>query len=296
MGVKTTVREQVENKKYVGFMEVDILPVVNPTLEQLQEMGFTYLDKEPEYLKEVDDKDKEGEVTGSVKQLAITLFFKNKAGEIFNTKFFLKDKVRWNKAGTAMQYVNSKGRGFYAESEDQLPEWFTKAGGVKEAKDGEADLVEFLANLLNKADRKKGFEVTIDNWKKLMDGNVKEIMEIIKDDSVGSLLIPLVVRTTDEGKEYQQIFNRSIVPGYYIKNLRLLTNQGKDRVKEEDVEKWGDALKKKEDVTPLQRAILKMEDREYGCSDEYFLGLAKEYVAGADDSGEETPPADGPGY
>lgn len=297
MAVKTTAREQVEYKKYVGFVEAEIMPVVNPTLEQLKSLGI-HFEQEPEYVKEVEDKDKEGEVVWSGKQLTVSLYFKSKEG-IFNTKFFLKDRVRMNRDKTKTQYINAEGNSSFAESEEDLQAWFTKGGSIRKAMDGEADLMEFFRTLLNKADRNAGFEVSIDNWKKLMSGNVKEILDIINDESVGTVLLPLVVRVTDDGKEYQQIFNKSIVPGYMIKNLRLMTNQGKDSVKDEDVEKWFEQAKVKDPknkLTKLQKAILLMEDREYGCGDTYYLGLAKEYNIGEEIERKEEPKPDDPGY
>lgn len=268
-GVSIKKRDQVEFKKYVGFFEGNVV-AVNPDMDELESLGITFKD-DPEYLKEVEDKDKEGNVISIIKQLAVKFFIKDvKTGNIFNTIFYLKDKFRYNLDGTKRQFINSQGANSWAVDKDKLPEFITKDGQeTRVARDGEADLYDFIRTWLSGGNIE---ELSFD-WKKLMSGNVKEISSLIKTEYAKPILCPLTVKITDEGKEYQQIYNKGITGGYLIKQLRL------KKIDENYIDQANADKAAKRKINGLQRAVIAITDGEYGCKDTYYLGEMKEYDA-----------------
>lgn len=266
----TTQKREDNFKKFVGFVEGDVI-AVNPTMDELNSMGFN-VDKEPEYLKEVDDieKDADGNEISkkTINQLTIAFYIKNKKApfQIFNTRFFLKDKIRMNKDKTKKQYINSQGTSSWASDQSLLPEFLTKNGQtIREAYDGEADFYEFVRKWLNQADFKADYEIYFP-WKDLMRGKIKEIKDLINDESAGSVMCPLTVRVTDDGKEYQQIFNKGIGAGYLIKTVRT------KKIDDNFIELAQKNKNEKKKLTALERIILEMDDSTYGCTDAKYYG------------------------
>ena len=172
-----------------GVIDVNIL-AVNPTLEELVTIGGN-LKKEPEYMSANPE-------TGA-KKIRLDFWIKPAAKELskYITKhtFFLEDDYRVAKSGK-LQFINAECKASYADSADLLPEWFSKAG-VRQAKIGEAELMEFLKNFANVKD------LEFDNFNALFNGNMTELRGLlaIKKDSTVQLL-------WGEKGGYQATYNR----------------------------------------------------------------------------------------
>lgn len=299
MAVKLEKRSETNFKKYVGYFEGGVV-AINPDASALAGLGIN-LESDPEYLKDVDIdiKDDEGEVTGTktVKQLSLVFFIKDKNSDLITSaRIFLKDMERFSKKTNKWQWVNSQGKTAWATVEGDLDEKMTKYGqSVVKAHEGEADLYEFLLKWLG-INYTPDFEFYFD-WKTLMKGNVKEIQDLMNTDLTETLLCPAIVRTTDEGKEYQQIFVKGIQKGFNYTQMLIKKVLDQKFIDQAMKDKAG-----KKKMTGLQRSVVEFQG-EWGCKDAYYLGIMKEYNPEDDFiknsavvSGEKDVDSDGPSY
>lgn len=269
--IEGKVRPQTEQfVKKVGIFEAEVI-CINPTTEEFKEVLNIDLkedSKAAEYLGE----SKEGNT-----YLRLNFWLKNnKTGEIFNSplSFFLEDKKRENKEGTKYQYINTIGLTTWADSENNLPDWFLK--GDREhriAHPGEEELYEFLRTWLSKLDYRQDDTVLSLDWKKLMKGNVKDIREQIGGEYCGNVgvLATVVSRENTEGemKQYQGIYNKAFLPAYAIKYFRLNNYSDPDTIA-----KIG--AKKAKDQKPHEKFAIKVMG-QYGCNDAFVLKDLQEY-------------------
>lgn len=180
----------VENKKYYGIATVNPI-IVNPTKDQLSKLFEGSNPKEPNY---------KVETTDGNKKFRLDIYFKtipeynNNIEKIFKASFFIGNKPRTNKDNTKYQYINDYGATCWIPENDfsQCPSFFEK-DGAKIAFEGEEDLTNFikaLYNIPNHTFTKANGEVSInpkedcvcriEDWIALVNGNIKEIEEIIK--------------------------------------------------------------------------------------------------------------------
>lgn len=282
-----TRKEKEGFEKYVGYF-LGRPVAINPDIDDMADLGINLKD-EPVYTKEVEDieKDEDGEsISKIIKQATIAIYFKDeKTGNLFNARFFLKDKDRWKKDKSKRQWINSQGSSGWALNKEDLPLFLTSRGQtVRAAKDGEADLYDFITKWLSKGDYSKDFQLIFD-WDKLIEGDVQDLRDLMKNDAAVPVVCPATVRVTDDGKEYQQIFNKGILPGWVWKTItakKVLDSQfQKDALKAVNTftNATKDERKKLTAPTKLQKAVVEMTDRENGCKDSYYLGLLKTYEA-----------------
>ena len=196
-----------------GVIDVNIL-AVNPTLEELTAMGINQK-KEPEYISaNADTGAKKIRLDFWIKPVA-----KELAGHVTKHTFFLEDTYRIAQTSGKPQYINSECKASYADSIELLPEWFSKVG-VRQAKVGEAELMEFLRNFANVKD------LEFDNFNALFNNNMTELRGLItmkKSNSVQILFI--------EKGGYQSTHNKYSARGgnsrldFWTKYLDKLTNK-----------------------------------------------------------------------
>jgi hypothetical protein len=145
--------------------------------------------------------------------------------------FILTKKQRVGANSGKIQVIDKYGRTAWATKEDiaskAIPQYTNGPANIdkdyRPACDGEESLVEFLINWLNipspnnyingkwvmKEDTSDS-EVSL-NLGDLFKGNVKEIAELIKLAANYAVKAAVGIRTTDEGKQYQQVFTRKFV-------------------------------------------------------------------------------------
>lgn len=254
--------------KKVGLFEARVI-AINPTAEEFKEILDIELSQESkvtEYLGESRDKNTFLRVDVWLEEV--------KTLDKFKVTFFLEDKERENKDGTKKQYINNIGKCAWADDANNLPEWFAKRD-YRVAYVGEEELYEFLRTWLGELDYTKDSTVLQIEWKKLMKGNVKDL----KDQVDGAYCINVVALATvtikqkdGENKEYQTIYNKAFLPGYYLKNFRLV-NYSDQSVQS------GLRTKKTRDLKPVERFVLNVTG-EYGCKDYYILRELQDYNAG----------------
>jgi len=260
-GVK---REAFDFTKYIGLFEANVV-AVNPSAEQLKDkLGIELKEdsKATEYLGTSQDENTYLRVDVWLEEV--------KEKKPFKVSFFLEDKERVNKDDTKRQYINSIGVCSWAADTEDLPDWFVKRD-YRVAYTGEEDLYNFMRNWLSELDYRHA-ETTLNlDWKKLMNGNIKDIKDQIDGEWCSSIvaLATVVSRVKDdETKEYQGIWSKGFLSPYTLRNFKLV-----DYSNQEVLDKLA---AKKKDLKPHERFV-KQITGEYGCKDFYVLEALKEY-------------------
>lgn len=248
--VQGKLREKKDFSKSVGFFESEVV-AINPSREELEKLlNIEEMERDPEYLKE-DEKD-------GKQKLSLSVWLREiKSKRLFNVRFFLKDEYRTNKTETKNQYINTAGSTCWADDPANLPEWFLTGGReYRKAHNGEEEMYAFVKSWLNSLDLRDPSSKLDFEWKKLMKGNVKELVDCIGCDFAGTVVALATVRTADnaegEAVDYQQVYNRKFLPGFAMKFLRV---GGKKTPK------------------MVTKFIEEIEDPEYGCQEFYGLEL-----------------------
>jgi hypothetical protein len=188
---------------YTGVSAVKVLGI-NPTLAQLQELGFKS-EKEPEYTF-IDAKD------GVTRKVRIDIIIGN---EKFKTKFaiFLADKNRIDNKGEKYEIVNDFGQSTWAPSVQEALDkigkggnkWF-KPDGARIAKMGEVQLITFLRDWANTGVDEVG---KIDNFDALFKGNFNELQQYVKALSNNTIYILATVKDGKYQSAYTGLFVRT---------------------------------------------------------------------------------------
>lgn len=252
--------------KKVGLFEANVI-AINPTAEEFKDilgMELKEDSKATEYL---------GETRDGNNYLRIDVWLqKVNSDDKFKTSFFLEDKERENKDGSKKQYINSIGMCSWAADENDLAEWFTKDRDYRVAYVGEEDFYNFMRTWLSELDYRDAETVLQLEWKKLMRGNVKDIKDQIDGEwskSVVALATVIVKDKDGEAKEYQGIYNKAFLPGYSLKQFRLV-DYGSSKV-QSDLKN-----KKPRDLKAHEKFVVNITG-EYGCKDYYILRDIQDY-------------------
>ena len=249
--------------KYIGYFEGQVVGI-NPTAEEyfdiyqreVGENGLNYLSTDTD---------------GTAKCTVVVHVKDIKTKNIFQMRFWLKDKKHLTSDGSKKYFINTIGNSVCASSEDTIPDWFLKDGrDYRQAYDGEIEFVGFLRTWLGNLDFFKPEAVLQLDWKKVISGNFKEWKELIGHEwtiNVGLLATVRITETAEGTKSAQNIFTRKFFPGYYVKNMRMLdlTNAAVLR-----------GITFKDKLKPWERFIKEVTG-EYGCKDIYVLQDLVEY-------------------
>jgi hypothetical protein len=256
-------------EKKVGVFEANVI-AINPTAEEYSNKLGINLNpdsKAIEYLGTTKDGNTYLRVDVWLEEV------KNK--HKFKTSFFLEDKERENQSGTKKQYINSVGTTSWADDESNLLDWFTKGRDYRVAYIGEEELYNFLRSWLSKLDyRHADTELQLD-WKKLMRGSINDLKNQIDGewcDTVLSLATIIVKEKDGENKEYQGVYNKAILPGYNMKQFRLI-DYSDSRIIDNL------SRKKNNELRPHEKFVLQVSG-EYGCKDYYTFKELETYNSG----------------
>ena len=204
-------KETTEIKRYIGIAPVQVL-AVNPSKKDLESIYNTTLEKEPEYL-------------GSTK----VSFFVRKAfmTNRDNTKVKVVDKyarTAWVtqdefKNKLVPQYKNGPARidnnyrALYAGEEELL-------GFVKNYL-GINDVDEFVDGNWRMRANPQDYEAGFNDMEKWFGGDISEIKNAIALMPNNYIKLLFGVRHTDDGREYQDVFNRATLKYSTRKNTSL---------------------------------------------------------------------------
>ena len=252
--------------KKVGLFEANVI-AINPTNEEYKDVLGIELgedSKATNYL---------GETRDGNTYLRVDVWMQEtKNQENFKVSFFLEDRERENRDQTKKQYINSVGMTSWADDENNLFDWFKENREYRVAFIGEEDLYDFLRTWLGQLDYRKAETTLALDWTKLMRGNVKDLKDQVDGEWCNSIVALATVVTKErdgETVEYQGVYNKAFLPGYAMRQFRLvdytdpkIVNQLKSR--------------KPRELRPHERFVVKVSG-EYGCKDYYILKEIEDY-------------------
>ena len=234
---KTQVsKEATEIKRYTGVGSVFVVGV-NPNKAELEKLYDRELDKDPEYITE-----KDGVTSARIDFIIKTdPTAKCNNGIELLTKFsmFIRNEYRFNKDKTKVQVIDKYGRTAWVTKEQaknhEIPVY--KNGPANIDKDyrpayvGEEDITNFLKLFLgisnvekwvkNEAtgrrevvglvDNPQDCECRLENIEDYFKGKFNEIKGAINLMPNNKVKVLFGVRTTDEGKQYQDVYTRKFL-------------------------------------------------------------------------------------
>jgi hypothetical protein len=272
MSIQGKKKEFQDNSKVTGVFEANVI-AVNPTMEELNALLGSDIDKELEYVKEkeVTLKNEEKLIVDSSR---IAFYLQDvKTKRIFNVSYFLENRDKEESEKGNIQYINEVGATTWAADEDALSDekyaWFTKRE-YRRAKVGEAELYEFVKAWLKLDYRDPGtvLDLKFDN---LITGDVRVLRNEIGKNAESSLAgtvtaLAIVTQKEVDGetKFYQNVSNKFILGGWAMKTFRTkkFTPEVIEAIK----------AKKKKDLKAIDKFVLGVTDSEYPIKGAYSLG------------------------
>ena len=210
-------------KRYIGIAAVTVT-ALNPSKKELEAL-YEREYQEPEYNVET-PKGKAYRLEFHVKtdpQWANLNI--DTTGRI---RFLISDKPRKSKDETKVQVIDDYGETAWVTKNqfenNEKPEGCRVIGKYRVCHEGEADLVAFLKEWLNiplstswnnemhswipkNQDELEKCKIILD-WKELVNGNLKELQDIIKQCAEYRVKVLFGIRTTEDNRHYSDICNR----------------------------------------------------------------------------------------
>lgn len=223
-------------KRYIGVAPVFVL-AVNPSKSELEKLYNTQLENDPEYLSEVEV----GEDKHKVQNVRLDFIVKTDAekcgGIEFTTKasFFIRNEYRYNKDQTKVQVIDKYGRTAWVTIEQakahEIPVYKNGPANIdkdyRPAYHGEEELTKFIKAYLGipnvmkyvnntwvMVDNPEDCEARLEGIAEYFKGNFKELRDVIALQPNNKVKILFGVKTTDDNKQYQAIYNQM-----FLKNV-----------------------------------------------------------------------------
>lgn len=224
-----TGKESVESsviKRYIGVAPVQVL-AVNPNKAALEKIFNNEVKEEPVYVKEIENGD------NKVLQSRIEFLVKTVEEPEIITRitYFINKEYRFNKDKSKVQVIDKYGATTWLSLEDAknkvVPSnmtWFDN--DFRPCYRGEEELTSFIKTFLNIPNKtyknsttgeiveipnKQDAEARLDGIDKIFTGDFSEIDSAIKYQPNNKVKVMFGVRTTDEGKMYQTVYNSLIL-------------------------------------------------------------------------------------
>lgn len=215
-------KETAAGKKYIGIGSFNVL-AVNPVKKELEDIYGITIENEPTYkFKSRDDKD-------GIRIDFLVKTVPEKNNEIdFITKvsYFIENAPRLNKDSTKVQVINEFGETAWIPvelaKEGKVPEnmsWFQ--GPYRPAFSGEDALTEFLkvylnvpykswrdaAGVVHTIENIEDAKARLESIQKYFTGDIAELKKVLKYQPDNKVKLCIGVKTTNEGKIYQDVFS-----------------------------------------------------------------------------------------
>lgn len=240
-GKAVETKETTAIKRYIGVAPVQIV-AVNPTKTELENIYNTTLEKEPEYLGSTEKNGK------NIPQIRIDFVVKtnpeksNGIEMITKMAFFVKKSYMTNKDDTKIKVIDKYGRTAWVTKEEYQNKLIpmTQNGparidnGYRPCYVGEEELLKFIKNYLGINDvdeyvdkvwrmraNPQDYEAGFSNIEKWFGGDISEIKSAIAMMPNNYVKVLFGVRHTDDGKEYQDTFNRATLKYNARKNTPI---------------------------------------------------------------------------
>lgn len=206
--------------RYMGLANLAII-AINPTAEEMQKiLGLDELPKEPQYKGIIVNKDKEDERQVNKVRLVLRgsnqVLQENPMGAMTATTevitaihdIFVSDTEVKSKSGKP-RILNSLGVDTWQEidvlmANDKM-KWFTKNQPLYKSREGEIELLSIFREFLNLSTKD---ECAFKDYIKIANGEVAELKKYIAEWPKNAATFLLGVRETEDGKEYQAIYNK----------------------------------------------------------------------------------------
>lgn len=201
-----------------GLALVEEIVAINPTNEQKAKMyGYEYDETrdETEYVGKNDAGDE---------KLNLDIYFKIEGYDIPRKhRFFLENtpaiRVDEDQDKTYYKWVNQVGQTMFAESKEDLPQWFTEFNkwdtdkesyvftgekkSYRKCLKGEDQLMRFIREALAINYDRPSAELSY-NYSRLFSGNVKELLSDLQGDLFRKFIVMLQVTTSQDGSEHYE--------------------------------------------------------------------------------------------
>lgn len=233
-------------KRYIGVAPVFVL-AVNPSKSELEKLYNTQLENDPEYLSEVEV----GEDKHKVQNVRLDFIVKTDAekcgGIEFTTKasFFIRNEYRYNKDQTKVQVIDKYGRTAWVTIEQakahEIPVYKNGPANIdkdyRPAYHGEEELTKFIKAYLGisnvmkyvnntwvMVDNPEDCEARLEDIAEYFKGNFKELRDVIALQPNNKVKILFGVKTTDDNKQYQAIYNQMFLKNVTTDYSKLYEN------------------------------------------------------------------------
>lgn len=231
-----------DSKKFTGVIPYQVL-AINPTKDELHNIGLTFVKTEPNYQRTFENDGEERKSTIVDVWLKSTPTPKNPDLDmITKVTFFINNEPFTSKTGK-QQYVNIYGRTAWAEDPSGLDgnEWFINKD-ARPAHKGEEDLYKFLFAWLNmsyepKRDKLNPCRIDV---QKLFNEDYSELQTIVKQAESYVVKALTGVRRVegDDGivKYYPTVYNK-----YFLKHNQKSTDSIEKYVNKNEYNEFKDA-------------------------------------------------------
>jgi hypothetical protein len=246
-GQGQTSNEGVSIKRFIGVAACNVLGV-NPNKAALEKIYGTTLEKEPEYIGEVEINGKK------IKQVRIDFIVKPDSEKYLDSSnkpvdftskvaIFVRNSYRYNKDNTKVQVIDKYGRTAWVTIEqaktNEIPVYSNGPANIdkdyRPAYIGEEELVNFIktylgipsvdkwadGKIVGKIDNPEDAEARLDNISKYFDGDFSELSTIINYQPNNKIKILFGVRNTEDGKTYQSTYTRMFLKSFASDYSRL---------------------------------------------------------------------------
>jgi len=217
------------NRKFFTGVENFKVVAVNPTKEELEKLFGREISYEPEYISTQTVSDSDGE--REAPQVRIDFFLNNEDPDnpiATKASFYVIDTHHKSQTGK-FRVINDFGKTTWLTKEDiqgkTVPSnmsWY-QTSGMKVAKRGEEELIDFIANLLNLPFKLDGLadvssahaKFEKERWEAIFKGDYSYIKEVIEstNNKVG---VALGVKIADDKVMRQVIFNKKTLRQYTL--------------------------------------------------------------------------------
>ena len=224
--------EYIDIRKYIGVASVNVL-AINPNNEKLRKYGWSIPEDadEPNYI--VTRTDENGNTTKSARVRFLVQIQDLEDKPVISLDFWCRPEMMVNKEGTKCKIIDAYGRTAWGTKPEvtakKIPVYSNGQQAnistpYKPCHPGEEEMVSFLFKYLNITplqvfDRnrqtwttnKNPGRLTIDDWKAICEGNVKEIAEYVALQPENRVKVVLGLRSTDDNKTYQTFLNTGYI-------------------------------------------------------------------------------------
>lgn len=217
-------------KRYIGVAPVFVLGV-NPTKQELEKIYNTQLENAPEYVGVVEV----GEDKHKVANVRLDFIIKVDSEKcdgielISKATFFIRKEARYNRDNTKVQVIDKYGRTAWVTIEQaknhEIPVYSNGPANLdadyRPCYVGEEELTNFIKAYLNipnvmkyvnekwvLVDNPADCEARLENIEKYFNGDFSELKNVIALQPNNKVKVLFGVRITDDGKQYQTVYNQ----------------------------------------------------------------------------------------